>query len=74
MTSHQDQKTPSRAGFLSLLFFIFFLYVEDLATLVVTAVWAYRVRQAHLATITALHEVDRLQAVMRAAAISTALR
>ena len=56
-------------------YFVLFLLLfnfDDLATLIVPAIWANRVWEAHLTTITAWHQIVRFQGVVGAATIATA--
>src|SRR5574340_45445 len=53
--------------------FLLFLDLKDLAALVVAAVRADRVRQAHGAAVRACHQVVGLQRVVRPAAVTATL-
>jgi hypothetical protein len=57
----------------SLLFLGFFFDMKDFPALVMPAIGANRVRQAHLTAIAALHEIHALQRVIGAAAVSSTL-
>jgi hypothetical protein len=47
--------------------------MKDFPALVMPAIGANRVRQAHLAAIAALHEIQAFQCVISAAAVSSTL-
>ena len=54
-----------------LLFLGFFFDVQNFSALVMTAIWTYSVRKTHLTTVTALNQIQGLQRVMGATAISS---
>jgi hypothetical protein len=56
-----------------LLRLFFFVDFDHFATLVVSAIWADSVRQAHRSAIAASHQVARRQRIMGAATIATTL-